>query len=395
MENLILLFCTLAQIPSPSLKEAPVADKIIEILQEDGIKAEKDTYGNVIGVLEANTEGKKTILLSSHMDVVGDDSPINIVQKDGYIMTDKTRTLGADDKAGIAAAITLVKEIKESNIPHGKIELVFTRDEENSLTGANNLDFSQFESEYVIVADADKTGDILTSGASFVKLNLAVNTFKGGHSGNDIDDKTRLNAVKLIAELINDIPQGVYYKNKTGVITSINAGAILGGGIENSIKDYHNEKEIVEHAMTNLINTDAYAIYSLRSADKKKEDELIAKVQKIVAKFNKKYKDLAKADLKVEYHMQAFEKADDETLIKSARRAGEKIGLKINEGSFHAGAETHIYANKKNKYGKLFKPVLLGVADIYGMHSKDEKMDLESYKKGYEFLKALYLDFLE
>ena len=29
MENLILLFYTLAQIPSPSLKEAPVADKII------------------------------------------------------------------------------------------------------------------------------------------------------------------------------------------------------------------------------------------------------------------------------------------------------------------------------------------------------------------------------
>ena len=395
MENLILLFYTLVQIPSPSLKEAPVADKIIEVLSESGIEAHKDNYGNVIAILDANTEGKKTVLLSSHMDVVGDDSPVNVVEKDGYLMTDKTRTLGADDKAGVAAAITLVKEIKEKNISHGKIEMVFTRDEENGLTGANNLDFSQFESEYVIVIDADKTGDILTSGASFVKLNLAVNTYKGGHSGNDIDDKTRLNAVKLIAELMNSIPQGVYYKNKTGVITSINAGAILGGGVENSIKDFHSEKEIIEHAMTNLINTDAYAIYSLRSADRKKEEELINKVKKFVDKFNKKYNGLAKADLKVEYHMKAFEKADDETLIKAARKAGQKTGLKINEGSFHAGAETHIYANKQNKYGKTFKPVLLGVADIYGMHSKDEKMDVESYKKGYEFLKQLYLEFLE
>ena len=395
MENLILLFCTLAQIPSPSLKEAPVADKIIEVLTDSGIQARKDDYGNVIGILEANAEGKKSIIFSSHMDVVGDDSSVNIVEKDGYLMTDKKRTLGADDKAGIAAAITLVKEIKESNIPHGKIELVFTRDEENGLSGVNHLDFSQFESEYVIVADADKTGDILTSGASFVKLGLDVNTFKGGHSGNDIDDKTRLNAVKLIAELMNDIPQGVYYKNKTGVITSINAGAIVGGGVENSIKDFRTEKEIVDHAMTNLINTDAYAIYSLRSADKKKEDELISKVQKTVDKFNKKYDGLAKATLNVDYHMQAFEKADDETLVKAARKAGQKIGLKINEGSFHAGAETHIYANKQNKYGKTFKPVLLGVADIYGMHSKDEKIDIESYKKGYEFFKNIYLEFLE
>ena len=364
MENLILLFCTLAQIPSPSLKEAPVADKIIEVLADSGVEAHKDEYGNVIGVLEANTEGKNPILLSSHMDVVGDDSPINIINKDGYLMTDKKRTLGADDKAGIAAALTLVKEIKQSDIPHGKIELVFTRDEENGLSGVNHLDFSQFESEYVIVADADKTGDILTSGASFVKLGLSINAYKGGHSGNDIDDKTRLNAVKLIAELMNDIPQGVYYKNKTGVITSINAGAIIGGGVENSIKDFNNEQDIINHAMTNLINTDAYAIYSLRSADKKKEDELILKVQKIVDKFNKKYSGLADAKLKVDYHMQSFEKADDETLIKAARKAGQKIGLKINEGSFHAGAETHIYANKQNKYGKPFKPVLLGVADI-------------------------------
>ena len=395
MENLILLFCTLVQIPSPSLKETPVADKIIELLTDSGIEAHKDGYGNVIGSLEANAEGKKTILLSSHMDVVGDDSPINIVEKDGYLMTDKKRTLGADDKAGVAAAITFVKEIKEKDLPHGKIELVFTRDEENGLTGANNLDFSQFESEYVVVIDADKTGDVLTSGASFVKLNLDVKAFKGGHSGNDIDDKTRLNAVKLIAELMNDIPQGVYYKNNTGVITSINAGAIVGGGVENSIKDFHTEKEIVEHAMTNLINTDAYAIYSLRSADKKKEDELISKVQKIVDNFNKKYKGLAQATLKVEYHMQAFEKADDETLIKSARNAGQKIGLKVNEGSFHAGAETHIYANKQNKFGKTFKPILFGVADIDGMHSKDEQINIESYKKGYEFLKELYFDFLE
>ena len=41
MENLILLFCTLVQIPSPSLKEAPVADKIIQVLADSGIDAHK------------------------------------------------------------------------------------------------------------------------------------------------------------------------------------------------------------------------------------------------------------------------------------------------------------------------------------------------------------------
>ena len=52
--------------------------------------------------------------------------------------------------------------------------------------------------------------------------------------------------------------------------------------------------------------------------------------------------------------------------------------------------KTHIYANKQNKYGKTFKPVLLGVADVSGMHSKAEQIDIESYKKGYEFLREIY-----
>ena len=36
------------------------------------------------------------------MDVVGDDSPINLQLNGNIIETDKTRTLGADDKAAIA-----------------------------------------------------------------------------------------------------------------------------------------------------------------------------------------------------------------------------------------------------------------------------------------------------
>ena len=69
---------------------------------------------------------------------------------------------------------------------------------------SKNLDFSKLESEYVVVVDADRVGDVLTSGASFVKVLIEVNSYKGGHSGNDIDDETRVNAVKLIAELMND-----------------------------------------------------------------------------------------------------------------------------------------------------------------------------------------------
>ena len=79
MDKLVETFIELAKIPSPSLGEEKVADKIIEILQEENIKAQKDDYGNVYAHIEATDNTKRPLLLSAHMDVVGDDSPVNIV----------------------------------------------------------------------------------------------------------------------------------------------------------------------------------------------------------------------------------------------------------------------------------------------------------------------------
>ena len=104
-----------------------------------------------------------------------------------------------------------------------------------------------------------------------------------------------------------------------------------------------------------------------------------------------------------------FGGAKTATLANALKNLGYKyatksIGKKITRGiigiilyllSLAVFVFLAIYANKNNKYDKKFKPVLLGVADVYGMHSKDEKIDIESYKKGYEFLKAIYFEFEE
>ena len=76
-----------------------------------------------------------------------------------------------------------------------------------------------------------------------------------------------------------------------------------------------------------------------------------------------------------------------------AKTVGKNIGLDVRVQSFHAGAETHIYANKTNKYGVKFKPVLVGVANIESMHSPNERMEIESLKKGYEFIKEIFLEY--
>ena len=399
-ENKLLdLFCELVEIPSPSLKEEKVAHKILSIFKENNIEATTDEYGNIKAKVVTTDKNKKPLLLSAHMDVVGDDSPINLQLNKNIIETDKTRTLGADDKAGVAAAIMLALEVsKNKELKHGGLEIVFTRDEEQNMSGIHHVKMNEIESEHILVLDADRMGQVQIAGASYTKLVVNVKALKGGHSGIDIDDETRLNAAKLIAELTNKIPQGVYKKDEFGVVTSINLGMIIGGGIETAIDNIKNSDMksnqyldyIVDKAVTNVINTKAGATYSIRSSSREYEQNLLSEIKTIVDDFNKKYEGLAIAQMESSEHLPPFEKSNDETIINVAKEAASNLGCNVEISSFHAGAETHIYANNKNKYGIQLKPTLVGLADIYNMHSVNEQIDYKSYLKGYELLKEFF-----
>ena len=402
-ENEVLdIFCNLVSIPSPSLKEEKVIEWILNFCSTNGIEARKDDYGNVYVKVPATDPSKEPVMLSSHMDVVGDDSPINIYLDDEGFIHAEGRTLGADDKVGVACALMLALDLtKNISAPHGGLEITFTRDEETGMSGVEHVEFDKIQSKYILVCDADKLGQLQISGASYTNAKITVKGLKGGHSGIDIGDETRLNAAKLIAELIAEFPQGVFYKDKTGVITSCNIGAIVAGGIQNSvasivekgIKTNDYITEIMKKTSTNIINTLGMASYSIRSASSVKEEALKVLMVSIVEKFNKKYSGLAEANIDFEIHLLPFEKADDDRIEKVHTEACERAGLKNDISSFHAGAETHIYCHNKNAKGETFMPVLLGLADVYNMHSAEEKVDYKTLLKGYEVIRNTFLVF--
>ena len=372
--ELVDLFCTLAEIPSPSLKEEKVIEKICAYCNENGLKCCTDEYKNIYIKVPATDETKEPVLLSSHMDVVGDDSPV-CAYLEGDLIKAQGRTLGADDKAGVANALYFAKELsKRTDLKHGGLEIVFTRDEENGMTGIKHVDFSKINSKYVLVLDSDALGQCLVSGASYVLADLKVNAPKGGHSGNDIADETRENAAKLIADIITDMSQGVYYSEDGKVVTSCNIGGIISGDVN----------------VTNVINTDAHATYSIRSSRKDKEQELIDLMQDVVDSFNEEYEGIAKAEITFTEKMPMFEKNEDEYLPILFETTAKKLGIEPEISSFHAGAETHIYANKTNKKGEKFSPYLLGLATVCNMHSANEYLDYKTMLKGQELLKALF-----
>ena len=371
--EIVDLFCRLAEIPSPSLHEEKVAEFIKSYSDENGLKCQLDKYGNVIIKVDATDCSKQPLLLSAHMDVIGDDSPVH-VYLDGDLLRAEGRTLGADDKIGVANALYLAKKIVEANEEHGGLEIVFTRDEESGMSGIKNLDFSKINSKYVLVLDSDSLGQLLTSGASYTHVDIKIKSAKGGHSGIDIADTSRKNAAKLIAELISQMPQGVFYSKNNQVVTSCNLGGIKSGDVN----------------VTNIINTDACASYSIRSSSREMEEALKNVMIECVKKFNKHYEKLAEAQITFEEHLPPFEEVKDEYIPILFETVAKKLGITPEISSFHAGAETHIYANNINAKGEKFVPYLLGLANVCSMHSADENVDYKSVLEGAKLLKATF-----
>ena len=86
----------------------------------------------------------------------------------------------------------------------------------------------------------------------------------------------------------------------------------------------------------------------------------------------------------------SFEKSDDDYIPILFEAVAKKTGVKPEISSFHAGAETHIYANRTNSKGEKFLPFLVGLADVQNMHSAEENVNYKSIIKGQELLKAFY-----
>ncbi|HSA06630.1 MAG TPA: M20/M25/M40 family metallo-hydrolase [Candidatus Gastranaerophilales bacterium] len=253
--KLIDLFLELCEIPSPPLKEEKVSEKILSVFRKNNISAEYDEYKNIIAKIPGTKrcESLQPLLLSAHMDVVGGSEEVitRISADEKYIETDKTRTLGADNKAGVAAILDLAINLAcpENKIEHAPLEIIFTRDEEKGMTGIRNLDASKLKSKYAIIADGENLGELDNQGAGFTDVYIKIHQGKGGHSGINIHEKDRISAIKVLSELDSMIPQGVYkYNSQNEVITSINAGVCIGGTADTCLSEII--KEVYEAGKT-------------------------------------------------------------------------------------------------------------------------------------------------
>ena len=118
------------------------------------------------------------------------------------ITADGSTLLGADDKAGIAEIMTLCEELIAQKLPHGKLCVAFTPDEEIG-EGADHFDVPAFGAKYAYTLDGDLEGGIEYENFNAASAKIEI-TGVSVHPGSSKD--TMENALLIAMELNAKLP---------------------------------------------------------------------------------------------------------------------------------------------------------------------------------------------
>ena len=143
-------------------------------------------------------EEKNIILSSEYFD--------DLKQYKGQtiITTDGTSLLSADDKAGITEIMTAMQYLIDNpEIPHGKIRVGFTPDEEIG-RGAHKFDVEKFGAEWAYTMDGSQIGELEFENFNAAKAIVKVRG-KGVHPGYAKDKM--VNSQYIAVDFINSLPR--------------------------------------------------------------------------------------------------------------------------------------------------------------------------------------------
>jgi len=202
-------------------KQFDLANLLVNELQELGLKdVNLDEKCYLMATLPSNIDKKvPTIGFIAHLDTSPDASGTNVNPRiiesyDGgeillnkeldlkispaafpeikkytgqeIIVTDGNTLLGADDKAGISAIMTLIETLsKNPSIKHGTIKIGFTPDEEVG-KGADFFDVEKFGADFAYTVDGGELGELEYETFNAAQCNITIHG-KNVHPGSAKD----------------------------------------------------------------------------------------------------------------------------------------------------------------------------------------------------------------
>lgn len=362
-DRLLNGFLELVQIDSETKYETEIAKVLKKKFQDLGVEVfEDDTTsqtghgaGNLICTLPGTKEGVDTIYFTSHMDTVVPGKGIKPSIQDGYVVTDGTTILGADDKAGLAVMLEVVKVLKEQNISHGTIQFIITVGEESGLVGAKVLDSSLITAKFGYALDSDgKVGNIIVAAPTQAKVKATIHG-KTAHAG--VAPEKGISAITMAAKAVAKMPLG-----RIDEETTANIGAFQGAGPTNIVCD---------------------TVQILAEARSLVPDKMEEQVRKMKDAFESVANEMGgKAEVNVEVMYPGFKFGEGDHVVEIAKKAAGKIGRSCELQKSGGGSDANVIAG----FGIPTVNLAVGYEEI---HTKNERMPIEELNKLAEMVIAI------
>ncbi|MCK6077303.1 tripeptidase T [Paenibacillus silvae] len=354
-QRVIQQFMELVQIDSETKNEQNISKVLKEQFEGLGLHVyEDDTMnqtghgaGNLVVTLEASgVENVEPMLFTCHMDTVTPGQGIKPeLGEDGWIRSDGTTILGADDKAGIAALFEAIRVIQENNIPHGKIQFVITVGEESGLVGARAMNPKDIDAAFGYALDSNgAVGTICVAAPARAEIQMNIYG-KSAHAG--VNPEDGISAIQVAAKAIAAMKLG-----RIDDETTANIGKFQGGSALNVVCDF--------------VQIDAEA----RSIVQEKIEQQIAEMREALETTCRKFG--ATAEFRSEIKYPAFGFHDDHDVVQLAQRAIRSLGLETSTFASGGGSDANIF----NGFGIPTVNLAVGYEDIHTTKERIRAADI-------------------
>lgn len=360
--RLVEEFLELVQIDSAPKDERLMADALLIKLKDLGFEVMEDDAGEKIGGNAGNVcafldgdPNLPALLFSAHMDRVSPGYGIKPRVENGIIKSDGTTILAADDVAGICAILEGIRTIKEQNINHGRIEIVFTIAEEGGLYGAKNLDITPFKAQAGFFLDSTgPVGTIIVQAPAQKGVKVKIHG-KSAHAG--VAPEEGINAIVVAANAISRMRLG-----RIDHETTANIGVIAGGSATNIVPD--------------LVEMQGEARSRNNASLEEQTAHMVDTINAVCKEFG------ATCEIKVTDSYSAYHMKPDDFVVQLADKAVRHIGLEPIQQGTGGGSDANII----NGYG--IPSVVLGLG-YQNIHSTAESIAIEQLDKAAQLVTAL------
>ncbi len=289
------------------------------------------------------------------MDTVVPGKGIKPKIENGYVVTDGTTILGADDKAGIAAMFEALRVLKEHKIEHGLIQFIITAGEESGLVGAKEMNPNDMKAKFGFALDSDgQVGNIIVAAPTQAKISATI-LGKTAHAG--VAPEKGISAITVAAKAISKMPLG-----RIDEETTANIGRFEGG------------------TQTNIVCDHVTIVAEARSLIQEKMEKQVEKMKQAFEETAAKYGAKAEVDIDVMYP--GFKLSDDDIVVKVAKKAMAEIGRDVHLLQSGGGSDANVFAG----HGVPTVNLAVGYEEI---HTKNERMPIGELVKLSEAVVAI------